>query len=263
MGVAAAGPFSIRSPFNVTAAAPAPRRPAVTSQGPQAHGRHVAGRARRRGSGWTFFHTITIQCDRSRPGSHQPGAQDVERMDDAWPRARIGMAAAGRFSTRSPSNVTAAAPDRSRPRGHQPRTSSGMDDAWPRARMGMAAAGRFSTRSPSNVTAAAPATTSQDVERHGRCVTERGRAQAWWRLGLLHTHTDHHSMWPLGERHTDARTHHTHKKINPRIVFFIRHPPSFFFFKLESCPLGVTTRAMHCETTWAVALGRAPVTPPV
>ena len=184
MGVAAAGPFSIRSPFNVTAAAPAPRRPAVTSQGPQAHGRHVAGRARRRGSGWTFFHTITIQCDRSRPGSHQPGAQDVERMDDAWPRARIGMAAAGRFSTRSPSNVTAAA----------------------------------------------PATTSQDVERHGRCVTERGRAQAWWRLGLLHTHTDHHSMWPLGERHTDARTHHTHKKINPRIVFFIRHPPSFFFF---------------------------------
>ena len=188
MGVAAVGPFPTRSPFNVTAAAPA-----VTSQGRQALGRHVAGRARRRGSGWTFLHTITIQCDRSRPGSHQPGGQDVERMDDAWPRARIGMAAAGPFPARSPSNVTAAAPDRSRPRGHQP----GRRAAWTthgRGRVGVAATGRFSTRSPSNVTAAAPATTSQDVERHGRCVTERGRAQAWWRLGLLHTHTDHHSM---------------------------------------------------------------------
>ena len=230
-GVAAAGPFSTRSPFNVTAAGPA-----ATSQGPRTSSawttRRVAEGTHRHGGCWTFFHTITIQCDRSSSKPQQvlrPPAKDVERMDDAWPRARIGMAAAGPFSTRPPSNVTAAAPDRSRPRGHQP----GRRAAWTtrgRGRVGVAAAGRFSTRSPANVTAAAPATTSQDVERHGRCVTERGRAQAWWRRGLLHTHTDHHSMWLLGERHTDARTHHTHKKINPRIVCFYTTPTFVFFF---------------------------------
>ena len=259
MGVAAAGPFSTRSPSNVTAAAPA-----VTSQGRQALGRHVAGRARRRGSGWTFLHTITIQCDRSRPGSHQPGGQDVERMDDAWPRARIGMAAAGPFPARSPSNVTAAAPNRSRPaatsqdverhgrrvaegthrhggcwtfsrtitiqcdrssprpqQAPRPpaRTSSGMDDAWPGARR----RGGYWTFFH---------TITIQCDRSSPCNHQPGRRAAWTvrdraraRAGVVaarppsHAHRSPFNVTIGGTAYRRADTPHTHK-INPRIGAF-------------------------------------------
>ena len=87
---------------------PRSHQPERISHGIERHRRRVTGGTRGRGSGWTFFHTITIQCDRSSPW--RSPAKDVKRMDDTWPGERAGVAAAGPFSTRSPFNVTAAGP---------------------------------------------------------------------------------------------------------------------------------------------------------
>ena len=142
-GVAAAGPFSTRSPFNVTTAGPA-----ATSQGPRTSSawttRRVAEGTHRHGGCWTFFHTITIQCDRSSPRPQQaprPPAKDVERHGRRVAEGTHGHGGCWTFF-----HTITIQCDRSSPCNHQP----GRRAAWTVRDRARARAGVVAARPPSH-----------------------------------------------------------------------------------------------------------------